>query len=110
MIRKILFLSCSLYSLSCFACPQAVHTSHPHFCDSFHSVAQCHCADSLPHSMCKDMQKLYARMISMFGSVERACRFQQDTSTQNCIDDWKCYREGGVNTQGELCSGTGDKC
>jgi len=92
------------------ACPQAAPTTSPNFCSSFKAVAECHCAASLPKSMCADMQQLYKRMMAMFGSVEKACKFQHNTSTQNCIDDWNCYRNGGQSSDGALCSGTGNAC
>lgn len=114
MIKKIIMTFVCFYTLSCFAvkiiCPQAVSTSSPVFCSSFKAVAECHCSNSLPKSMCTDMQQLYKRMIGMFGSIEKACQFQRDTSTQNCVDDWNCYRSGGKNSRGELCSGTGAAC
>lgn len=92
-------------------CPQALPTSDAGFCPSFKSVAECHCVESgLPKKMCQDVQVIYNRMIAMFGSVQKACEYQHDTSTQNCIDDWNCYRLGGKDSQGKLCGGTGNAC
>ena len=115
MIKKIIALSVYLFSASTFAaltaCPSAVSSSEPGFCSSFKLAAQCHCTNSgLPVGMCTNMQVLYSRMISTFGSVQRACEFQHDTSTQNCVDDWSCYQNGGINSQGGLCSSTGNAC
>jgi len=56
------------------------------------------------------MKVVYDRMINMFGSLKRACEYQRDTSVQNCMDDWNCYRFGGVNSLGGLCSSTGKAC
>jgi hypothetical protein len=114
MIKLTVALVLSVFSTSIYAvtaCPQAADTDNPGFCPSFQSVAQCHCAESgLPKSMCQDMNSIYKRMIVIFGSVQRACEYQKDTSTQNCIDDWSCYRTGGVNSRGALCSSTGRSC
>ena len=92
-------------------CPQALPTSDPSFCPSFKSIGECHCtASGLPAGMCKDMNSIFNRMISVFGSIKRACEYQKDTSTQMCIDDWNCYRSGGKDSQNNLCSGTGKAC
>lgn len=115
MIKKIVALCICFFSVSTFsaisACPSAVPSSDPGFCSSFKVAAQCHCTSSgLPMGMCTNMKTLYTRMISMFGSVQKACEFQHDTATQNCVDDWNCYLNGGTNSQNELCSSTGSAC
>ena len=116
MVKKIAIMWVSLFLAFYFnttfaACPQASPSSTPGFCSTFKLVAQCHCTSSgLPKGMCMNMHSLYDRMIAMFGSVRRACEYQRDTSVQNCIDSWNCYRSGGVNSNGELCSGTGSAC
>lgn len=116
MIKKIIASFVCIYVVTFFstaqaACAIAAPTSSPAFCDSFKAVAQCHCVSSgLPKGMCVNMHSLYDRMISMFGSLHKACEYQHDTSTQNCIDSWDCYRHGGTNSQQELCSGTGSAC
>ncbi len=115
MIKKIIITLACTFSIPLFAsitaCPPATSSSDPGFCSSFKIAAQCHCTSSgLPTGMCTNMQLLYSRMISTFGSVKRACEFQHDTSTQNCVDDWNCYRFGGKNSQNELCSATGKAC
>ena len=110
MIKSILFLFLSMLSIASFAadstkCKQATPTNDPGFCTSFKSVAECHCTESgLPKSMCQDMKQLYDRMISIFGSLQKACEYQHDTDTQTCIDDWNCYRLGGKDSKGQLCS------
>lgn len=112
-MRYILFLAL-LINFPCFAsrvCPQADPVTSPNFCSSFKYAAKCHCVSSgLPDNMCDDMNEIYNRMMAIFGSVERACRYQQDTAPQICMDDWKCYRSGGTDSQGNLCSSTGNPC
>lgn len=104
----VLFISFSSFALTC---PQALPTNAGGFCQSFKQVAECHCVEAgLPRGMCNNMKTIYSRMIGIYGSVQRACAFQKDTSTQNCIDDWTCYRNGGKNSAGQPCSGTGQKC
>lgn len=116
MIKKITTLFASLFFFTCFgttfaACPQASPTNTAGFCSSFKLAAQCHCASSgLPKGMCINMKSIYDRMNSMFGSVQRACEYQKEISTQNCIDAWNCYRSGGTTSQSTLCSGTGRAC
>jgi hypothetical protein len=105
-----IFLS-SFFSVSSMACPGATEINGSGFCSSFQIAAQCHCTSSgLPSGMCNNMNLLYDRMVSMFGSLQRACEYQHDTSTQNCIDSWNCYRQGGTTSQNLLCSGTGHSC
>lgn len=116
MIQKTAIRFVYLFSIftACYAsagCPQATPTNTPEFCHSFEIAAQCHCASSgLPSEMCTSMSTVYDRMIAVFRSVDKACRFQHDTSYQNCIDSWHCYRDGGVNSRNEPCSGTGANC
>lgn len=116
MLKKItytfsgLFLMTSL-SVSHAACQSAAPVTSSAFCSSFQSAAQCHCTQSgLPSGMCTKMSSIHARMISMFGSLRKACEYQKDVSVQACIDDWNCYQLGGLTSQGELCSGTGRSC
>ena len=115
MLKKLTILFFCFFTISSFssmaACPSATSSNSPGFCSSFKLAAQCHCTSSgLPMGMCMDMKLLYSRMISTFGSVKRACEFQHDTSVQNCVDDWNCYRSGGKNSQNALCSSTGNVC
>ncbi len=60
--------------------------------------------------MCQDMNALYNRMIAVFGSLQKACAFQHYTSTQDCIDNWTCYRQGGVDSRGRACSSNRSPC
>ncbi len=100
-----------LTSTAVLACGQATPTTDPNFCPTFKAVAQCHCVSSgLPAGMCQDMSLLYQRMVSMFGSIQKACEYQHDTSIQNCVNDWNCYRIGGTDSTGGLCSSTGRAC
>lgn len=93
------------------ACPLAVPTTASNFCSSFKSVAACHCLEkSIPPVVCQDMGKIYAEMMAFFGSLKAACALQKDTPPQTCEDDWNCYRNGGRNSQGALCSSTGSVC
>lgn len=92
-------------------CPHAAPTNALNFCPSFQSVAQCHCTSAgLPSGMCRDVNAIYNRMITVFGSQLKACQYQRDTSVQECMDDWDCYRLGGKDSFGRLCSGTGKAC
>lgn len=115
MIKPAIFILGCCISLASFAntmaCPGASATTSPGFCLSFKAAAKCYCTSSgIPGGMCSDMTKLYQRMISMFGTLQKACQYQKNTSTQECIDDWNCYRLGGKNSKGGLCSGTGKAC
>lgn len=99
------------FSISSFACSNAEPTNSPTFCTSFKTAASCHCvASGLPPGMCQDMKALFNRMIVVFGSLQKACEYQHHTTTQDCIDNWNCQRLGGVNSQNQLCSGTGRAC
>lgn len=92
-------------------CPNATSASSPNFCDSFKIAAECHCrASGLRPEMCTNYEMIYKRMMVTFGSLQRACEFQHDISTQECIDDWNCFRLGKTTSQAELCSGTGNAC
>ena len=109
------FLSTCLLVLSIptFAsnCPQATSADDINFCDSFQQVAQCHCqASGLPARMCNNVGLVYKRMINTFGSIERACQFQKDTAYDTCLEDWRCYQQGGLTNSGQLCNGTGQPC
>jgi len=107
----VFFLSSTSFATTLGTCPPGTETNSPSFCSSFKLAAQCHCTSSgLPKGMCMNMRSLYDRMTSIFGSVRRACEYQRDTSTQNCMDSWSCYRSGGSTSQNNLCSGTGNAC
>jgi hypothetical protein len=107
-VALLLLINSCVFAL---ACPRAVPMDNPGFCPSFKSVAVCHCiAKGLPAGMCQDMNALYSRMIAMFGTLQKACEYQHDTSAQDCVDNWNCYRNGGVNSQGLLCSSTSQAC
>ncbi len=118
-MKKLFILALGLLSSACFAfspvasfsCAQAVPTTDGGFCPSFKSVANCHCQEQgMPAKVCQNMDLLYNAMVARYSTLERACANQHDTSTQNCIDDWNCYRNGGTNSQGGLCSSSGSKC
>ncbi len=102
-----------LFSFTAFSsnCPQATPADDVNFCGSFQQVAQCHCqASGLPARMCNNVPLVYKRMINTFGSIERACQFQKDTSYETCLQDWRCYQQGGLTNNGLLCNGTGLAC
>lgn len=99
------------YCMSGFACTNAVPTDNAGFCASFKSAATCYCTNSgLPSGMCQDMNTLYNRMMMVFGSLQKACEYQKYTTVQDCMDNWNCYRLGGVDSRGRLCSGTKSAC
>lgn len=104
------FFSISGYAAD-LACPAANSTDSTTFCASFKASAGCHCTESggTP-ALCQNMDLLYNAMIARFGSLKAACSYQKDTPTQTCIDDWTCYRSGGKDSAGRLCSSTGNKC
>ncbi|STX29480.1 Uncharacterised protein [Legionella beliardensis] len=117
MLKKITTLGIFLISLAssasvlAAACPPAALPSSAAFCKSFKVSAECHCTSSgLPKSICGNMQQLYQRMLALFGSLERACAYQQETPPQVCKDSWNCYRLGGKDSTGKLCSSTGKSC
>lgn len=110
MKQFVATLAC-LYSCLSLACTNAVPTNDPNFCSSFSASASCFCAEQgLPSSTCNDLNKLYDRMVFVYGSLDKACSHQKQTSPQDCIDTWTCYRNGGVDSKGNTCSGTGLAC
>ncbi len=113
LLSKITLAAGVMFSLSSQAavCPKAEPASSPNFCASFKAAAECHCrASGLRPEMCVNYNSIYQRMIVTFGSLQRACEYQHDTSTQECMNDWNCFRSGGVTSTSELCSGTGAAC
>ncbi|MDF1646009.1 MAG: hypothetical protein P1U61_03370 [Legionellaceae bacterium] len=113
-MKRILFCIASLcFSSGLFAasCLKAMPTDSSKFCSSFKVAAQCHCsASGLPVTMCNNVRLLYQRLMVTFGTIEKTCAFQHDTSKEDCIDSWKCYLNGGKNSQGKLCNSTGRSC
>lgn len=111
MMRKFFTVLLCVFSINSFACTNALPTDNPTFCASFKTAAICYCTSSgLPGVLCQDMNVLYARMISVFGSLQRACEYQKYTTTQDCMDNWNCYRLGGKDSRGRICSSTGKAC
>lgn len=111
-MKNVLAIVFALFSISSFAaCTNALPTNNPGFCASFKVAATCYCvAKGLPAGMCQDMKVLYNRMVGTFGTLDRACAYQNNTSKQECIDDWNCYLGGKTDSQGRACSGTGLAC
>jgi len=108
----LVIVSCSS-SLMAFPrsnCSRALPDNDQGFCESFKSSAECHCEESMPGFMCHNMDLLYRLMIGRYGSVQKACESQQEAPAQECIDGWNCYRMGGRDSLGRLCSGTGEVC
>lgn len=100
-----------LFSISAYTCPRALPTNDPNFCPSFKTAATCYCSDSgLPKGMCEDMNQLYLRLIVVFGTLDKACEFQQHTTKRDCLDNWNCYLHGGTDSTAKSCSSTGQPC
>ena len=113
MIKKLFMATLFLLNSCVFAlaCSKAVPTDSPKFCGSFKTAAICYCTSSgLPAGMCQDMDSLYKRMIGVFGTLQKACEYQKYTTTQDCINNWNCYRFGGNDSTGKLCSSTQKSC
>lgn len=111
MKKGLFIVFLSIMNVAAFACDRALPTNDVNFCPSFKSVAICYCTSSgLPAGMCQDMNALYNRLLSTFGSLQKACEFQRYTSTQDCMDNWNCYRVGGADSQGRLCRSSGLAC
>lgn len=112
--NKLILTGLCLFTLNSFAassCPQASSVTSAEFCSSFKTAAECHCISSgLPRKMCNNYKLLYKRMMDTFGSLQRACEYQHDTSVQECIDDWNCFLSGGSTSNSGTCSGTGLPC
>ncbi|MDP3706399.1 MAG: hypothetical protein Q8R24_10930 [Legionellaceae bacterium] len=113
-VTRIALVASLIFSFSFAAhaasCPTAAPSNTPGFCSSFKVAAQCHCSKSLPAGMCTDERQLYKRMTAAYGSLQRACESQHETSAQECVDDWNCYLSGGLTSKSELCSGSGTAC
>lgn len=93
------------------SCPSAAPITSAEFCESFKVATECHCVLSgVPKGMCSNMKLFYKMMIDMLGPLQRSCASQHYAPTQECIDDWNCYRYGGLTSDGQLCSGTGHAC
>lgn len=125
-MKKLFLLSLSVFcfffflstsnATSFFAppnCKKASATNTAEFCSSFKDAAICHCtARGIPGPVCQmmGMSEIYRRMTGYYGSMEAACNAQTEVPPQECIDGWNCYRFGGTDSQGRLCSGTGSYC
>lgn len=123
-MKKIIGLFVLCFSVSSFAatsqaeyCVKADRTTGD-FCATFTQGAQCHCREDghLPGQLCTDMNLIYERMVKTFKTQQRACDWQaanavpERTTSKDCMDDWNCFRNGGVDSKGQLCSGTGRSC
>jgi hypothetical protein len=97
MIKKIfaglLFLWCAFANAA--ACGRAVPIDNPGFCADFKLKAACYCTSAgLPSAFCQNMRTLYSRMLSVYGTLEKACSNQSHTSQSDCLANWNCYRLG----------------
>jgi hypothetical protein len=101
----LFFIGLAFLTSSAHACLKIDDFASPEFCQVFSEIARCHCNHSgLPSRLCQNVQDIYRRMIATFGSIEKACRFQKDTSQENCMNAWKCYLQGGQLENGQSCS------
>ncbi len=94
-------------------CPKTKPMDSKKFCSSFEGVVKCVCLANIHSSfMCRSMSVIYMTILAKFGSIEKFCndKHQYRVPPQQCIDEWNCYRNGGKNSQGVLCSGTGNRC
>lgn len=96
MIRNFFAgLLCLFSTITFGACGDAKPVNDVGFCSSFKSVATCYCTTAgLPKPLCTDMKMLYTRIVSIYGSLEKGCANQRNTTPQNCIANWNCYRLG----------------
>jgi hypothetical protein len=131
MVKRIIilllcFISCSTFAVSAtssqpssklrMSCPQAPVNTSGDFCNGFKASGYCHCDEKgMDAAVCEDMNQVYSAMMGYFSnSLDEACQYGEyedgGVPKQVCIDDWNCYRNGGVNPQGGLCNSTGAKC
>lgn len=97
MIKTIFAGILFLFSTFTFAgaCGKAVPIDNANFCSSFKKVAICYCTDTgLPAPLCQDMKMLYARMVSVYKTLDNACANQHHTTKEDCVANWNCYRLG----------------
>lgn len=115
MIKKICLTATTyLFAFSAFAftsCPKAEVTNSPVFCESFKTAARCYCTSSgLPAGLCQNVDEIYLRMIIIYTNLENACRSQKYTTQQDCLDNWRCYLYGGMDSQSRICNSNGSRC
>ena len=72
IIWLVCFLNFPSYAANSYlTCPKAAATNDPNFCNSFKSVAICHCIESgIPAGKCQSMQYIYDLMIARFNQYE----------------------------------------
>lgn len=116
MIKKILLaVTTYLFVFSAFAasssCPKAMPTDNQLFCNSFKVAARCYCTSSgLPAGLCQNVDEIYLRMIIIYKTLENACHSQKYTGEQDCLDNWRCYLYGGIDSQNRICSSNYTRC
>ena len=110
MFKKGLFLVVAFLSISAFACPDATSTDDVNFCASFKTATICYCSEALPGCGRLSMNQIYSLLLTRYRTLEAACRSQSHTDAQTCIDDWNCYRLGGMDSHGRACNSTQLAC
>lgn len=131
MKKIFLFVVSALFSMSIFAgvfpvesgivssqCkPNPVVTSDTKndFCTTFsESVASCWPPVGSHKNFTPAQMKFnYNLMVRFYGSLKAACNKSapsNGSTPQQCIDQWNCYINGGIDSQGGQCSGTKKSC
>ncbi len=110
MMKTLFFIAVAFFSFSSFACSNASPTDDVSFCATFKTAAACYCSESLPGCSRLSMDRIYSLLITRYRTLEAACNSQHHTDAQTCIDDWNCYRLGGIDSQGRACSSTQLPC
>lgn len=103
MIRSIFIALLFLFDTVSFAasnCGKALPIDNAGFCSSFKSTAICHCTSKgLPQYICQNMPLLYKQMTTIYGSLDRACSAQKETTQADCVANWNCYKTGVAQQQ-----------
>ncbi|WP_084273736.1 hypothetical protein [Legionella fairfieldensis] len=113
MMRIIIAVfTCFFYVSGYAVCPNALPTNDVNFCASFKDTAGCHCRELLPKggALCNNPHLIYETMLIRYKSLQNACATQTYTSAQDCMDNWSCYLNGGVDSHGRICSSTRLAC
>lgn len=102
-----------VYTGACTSSPKPVKSdTEANFCSDFKATVQCQC-QFFTGSSCGTMKDIYNNMIGEYG-LEGGCKFayamQWASSVQSCKDQWRCYRNGGKDSKGGLCSEDGHAC
>lgn len=110
MLKSISLVLLCFFTTLVFSCETAP-LADPAFCGKFKASTECNCrALGLPSFLCQDNKALYNYMLSAYGTLDRACNAQRNTTPQICRDSWNCYFKGGTASDGSICSSTGARC